>query len=360
MITADSRQTELHYNKSMTNGTSSNKRPSMQDVADLAGVSRTTVSFVINRVEAAGIPQETRDRVWQAVQALGYRPNAIAQGLRSAKTHTIGFISDEIATTPFAGELIRGAQERAWEEEKLLLLVNTGNNQAMKHAAVETLLQRQVEGIIYATMYHREVHPPDTVRQVPTVLLDCYVADASLPSVAPDEIGGGRQATEALLARGHRRIGFINDRNPVPAASGRLEGYKQALTAHDIPFDEGLVVAGESLARGGHDCAMALMQRPDRPTALFCFNDRMAMGAYDALRKLGLAIPRDVAVIGFDNQEIIAAQLYPALTTMELPHYRMGRWAVEELLRLIGQDGPPAEPPTQHRMDCPLIVRDSI
>ena len=349
-----------HYNSLMTQVTRSNKRPSMQDVASLAGVSRTTVSFVINRVEDAGIPEETRERVWQAVEQLGYRPNAIAQGLRSARTHTIGFISDEVATSPFAGDIIRGAQERAWEEEKLLLLVNTGGNQTMKRAAVETLLQRQVEGIIYATMYHREVHPPDSVRQVPTVLLDCFVADASLPSVVPDEVGGGRRATELLLERGHRRIGFINDQHAVPAALGRLEGYKQALAAHNVPFDESLVLAGESVARGGHDCAMALMQRPDRPTALFCFNDRMAMGAYDALRKLGLSIPEDVAVVGFDNQEIIAAHLYPALTTLELPHYRLGEWAVEELLRLTGQDSWPQATPVQHRIDCPLISRDSV
>ena len=331
----------------------------MQDVADLAGVSRTTVSFVINRIEDSGIPEDTRYRVWEAVRQLKYRPNAIAQGLRSARTHTIGFISDEVATTPYAGEIIRGAQERAWKEKKLLLLVNTGYDQAMKRAAVETLLQRQVEGIIYATMYHREVHPPDSVLQVPTVLLDCFVADASLSSIVPDEVNGGRKAIEALLERGHRRIGFINDQNPVPAASGRLAGYRQALAACGVPFDESLVVTGESIPRGGYDSAMALMQQPDRPTALFCFNDRMAMGAYDALRKLGLSIPQDVAVIGFDNQEIIAAHLYPALTAMELPHYRMGQWAVEELLRLIAQEGPTTEF-VQHKIDCPLILRDSI
>ncbi len=336
------------------------KRPSMQDVAHRAGVSRTTASFVINNVNGAGIPEETRQRVWDAVKELGYRPNAIARGLRSAKTSTIGFISDEVATSPFAGEIIRGAQDRAWEDEMLLLLVNTGGNQAMKRAAVETLLQRQVEGIVYATMYHREVHPPESVRHVPTVLLDCFVADASLPSVVPDEVDGGRRATELLLARGHRRIGFINNFDPVPATLARLEGYKQALAAQGLPFDDRLVVEGESLARGGHDCALELMQRPERPTAFFCFNDRMAMGAYDALRKLGLSIPNDVAVVGFDNQEIIAAQLYPALTTMELPHYQMGQWAIGELLRLIAHGEPADAPPVQHQIACPLIERDSV
>ncbi|MCB8936398.1 MAG: LacI family DNA-binding transcriptional regulator [Anaerolineae bacterium] len=332
----------------------------MQDVATLAGVSRTTASFVINNVEDAGIPQDTRLRVWDAVKQLGYRPNAIAQGLRSAKTHTIGFISDEVATSPFAGEIIHGAQDRAWEDEKLLLLINTGGNRTMKQLAAETLLQRQVEGVIYATMYHREVHPPESIRQVPTVLLDCFVADGTLPSIVPDEVSGGSRATSLLLERGHRRIGFINDSNPVPASVGRLEGYKQALAAHNVPFDESLVFAGESIARGGYECAMQLMKLPDRPTALFCFNDRMAMGAYDALRNLGLSIPGDVAVVGFDNQEVIAASLYPALTTMELPHYQMGRWAVDELLRLLAQGEPDSETPVRYKIDCPLISRDSV
>ncbi|MCA9868479.1 MAG: LacI family DNA-binding transcriptional regulator [Anaerolineales bacterium] len=344
----------------MTKISSYKKRPSMQDVATLAGVSRTTASFVINNVEDAGIPQDTRLRVWDAVKQLGYRPNAIAQGLRSAKTHTIGFISDEVATSPFAGEIIHGAQDRAWEDEKLLLLINTGGNRTMKQLAAETLLQRQVEGVIYATMYHREVHPPESIRQVPTVLLDCFVADGTLPSIVPDEVSGGSRATSLLLERGHRRIGFINDSNPVPASVGRLEGYKQALAAHNVPFDESLVFAGESIARGGYECAMQLMKLPDRPTALFCFNDRMAMGAYDALRNLGLSIPGDVAVVGFDNQEVIAASLYPALTTMELPHYQMGRWAVDELLRLLAQGEPDSETPVRYKIDCPLISRDSV
>ena len=344
----------------MTKISSYKKRPSMQDVATLAGVSRTTASFVINNVEDAGIPQDTRLRVWDAVKQLGYRPNAIAQGLRSAKTHTIGFISDEVATSPFAGEIIHGAQDRAWEGEKLLLLINTGGNRTMKQLAAETLLQRQVEGVIYATMYHREVHPPESIRQVPTVLLDCFVADGTLPSIVPDEVSGGSRATSLLLERGHRRIGFINDSNPVPASVGRLEGYKQALAAHNVPFDESLVFAGESIARGGYECAMQLMKLPDRPTALFCFNDRMAMGAYDALRNLGLSIPGDVAVVGFDNQEVIAASLYPALTTMELPHYQMGRWAVDELLRLLAQGEPDSETPVRYKIDCPLISRDSV
>lgn len=345
----------------MTKRKKKSRRPSMRDVAQLAGVSQTTVSFVVNgKPEADSIPEETQARVWDAVRDLSYRPNTLARALRAERTHTIGFVSDEVATTPFAVQMVLGAQDRAWENEHLLVLVNTNRDPEMKAAAVHTLVDRQVDGIIYAAMYHREVHPPEAINQVPAVLLNCYVADQSLASVVPDEIDGGRRATEYLLAKGHRRIGFINDTNPVIAAARRLQGYRQALTAHDIPFDERLVCTGVSEQRGGYEGAMRLLGRSERPTALFCYNDRMAMGAYDAIRKLGLSIPDDVAVVGYDNQEIIAAHLYPALTTMELPHYQMGRWAIGQLLQQIEQGERNGVLPEQYRAQCPLIERDSV
>lgn len=325
----------------------------------MAGVSRTTVSFVINNTPNANLPQETKDKVWAAVAELNYRPNVIAQGLRSQQTRTFGFISDEIATTPYAGRMIQGAQDLAWEHNYLLLLVNISGDQIMQQVAVNTLLDRRVDGIIYATMYHHEVHPPDNIYEIPTVLLDCFVADRSLPAVVPDEIAGGRQATEYLVGKGHQRIGFICDEANVVAKSGRLRGYRETLAAYGIPFEEKLVPTGPSTQSGGYDCAMTLMQQPDPPTALFCYNDRMAMGAYDAIRKLNLTIPSDVAIVGFDNQELIAANLYPPLTTLELPHYEMGQWAVSHLLEVIQNGDQPQRSPIQHVMTCPLIERES-
>jgi LacI family transcriptional regulator len=335
------------------------KRPSMNDVAQLAGVSQTTVSFVVNQTEGANIPPETQDRVWAAINELGYRPNALARGLRSNKTHTIGFVTDEIATTPYAVRILEGAQETAWERDYLLLLVNTGGNEQMKTAAINMMLDRQVDGIIYATMYHRPVHPPQNIRDLPTVLLDCYVEDRSFPSVVPNEVLGGRTAVEYLLAKGHRRIGFARDINPTPAAIGRLAGLKEALANYNVPFDPELVKMGTSRTSGGYEATMALMSLPTPPTAIFCYNDRMALGAYNALRELGLSIPNDVAIIGFDNQELIAADISPALTTMALPHYEMGQWAVQHLLELI-ETPDKSGSPVQHQLACPLIERQSV
>ncbi len=334
------------------------RMPTMTDVAKQAGVSQTTVSFVLNDVATVTIPDETRDRIWAAVRELGYRPNAAAQLLRTRQSHLIGFLTDEIATTPFAVQIIQGAQKSAWANEKLLIVVNTNHDPAVKEAAVEMMLERQVEGILYATMYHRAVTLPASVQEVPTVLVNAYSADRSLPSVVPDEVQGARTATAKLLQHGHRRIGFINNVDPIPATRGRLDGYRQALAQDGVPFDEALVVNQSSTAAGGYDGALTLMNRPRPPTALFCFNDRMAMGAYDALRKLQLRIPHDVSVVGFDNQELIAAELHPGLSTMALPHYDMGHWAVEYLLE-HSERGDDGQPP-QHRLTCSYIERASV
>lgn len=329
--------------------------PSMNDVARVAGVSQTTVSFVVNNVANANIPEETQERVWTAIKELGYRPNAMARSLRSQRSDTIGFISDEIVTTPYAGKIIQGAQDSAWANNKMLLVLNTSHNTDIEHVAVEMLLERRVESIIYGTMFHQEVTPPMNLRHVPMVLLNCYTEDRSLPSVVPDEVLGGRTAVEMLLQKGHTRIGFINSNDPIPATFGRLEGYKQALAAHNISFDPQLVCAEHRVAAGGYRATFELMRLPDPPTAIFCFRDLMAMGVYDALRKLGLSIPEDVAVVGFDNQELIAAHLHPSLSTLELPHYAMGQWAVQYLLDHADQL--PVHAPTQHLMACPYIER---
>lgn len=336
------------------------KRPSMYDVAELAGVSQTTVSLVINRSDA-GISSETQERVWAAVDELGYRPNIIARGLASSRTYTIGIISDQIITTPLAVKMIQGAQDYAWENGYILLTVNTDGNPDMRDTALFAMHDRHVDGIIYASMFHREVKPHKTLYELPSVLLDCYVADHSLPSVVPDEVAGGRVAAEYLLNKGHRRIGFLNFVDPIPAKFGRLEGYRQALSNYGIPFDESLVCESDNArSEGGYKVAKNILQQENPPTALFCFNDRMAMGAYGAIQKLGLSIPNDVAVVGFDNQQLIAADLYPGLTTMALPHYEMGQWAVQHLLELIEHPEKHKDiQPPQEMFECPIIVRES-
>ena len=285
-------------------------------------------------------------------------PDSASQSVRTQRSGILGFVSDEIGITPYAGKIYEGAQDAAWKQGKILITADTKNDPRLQAAAFDMLMDRQVEGIIYGTMYHRPVTPPDLLRTIPSVLLDCFMTDHSLPSVVPDEVGGAYKATSVLLEKGHRRVGFANNQDPIPATPARMHGYVAALAAHGIPFDAALVVTGSSDSDGGYRCAQKLMQLPDRPTALFCFNDRMAMGAYYALRELNLSIPKDVAVMGFDNQEVIAAHLNPSLSTMELPHYAMGQWAINYLLEHI--DRPGDSRPIQHTIECPFIERDSI
>ncbi|MGI9048846.1 MAG: LacI family DNA-binding transcriptional regulator [Rubrobacteraceae bacterium] len=333
------------------------RSPTIGDVAKLAGVSPTTVSFVLNDVGGSSVSARTRERVRRSVQDLGYRPNVAAKLLRASRSHTIGFVTDEIASTPFASGIIEGAQDMAWENGKILMIVNTGRNRKMEERAAEMMLERRVESIIYATMFHRAVEPPKGFREVPAILLDCYSEEGHWPSVVPDEVSGGRTATEALLVKGHERIGFINLPSGSPAAEGRLEGYAQALEARRLVFDASLVKCGDGRSSGGYSGALELMLAADPPTAIFCGNDPTAMGAYEALKELGLYIPQDVAVVGFDNQALIADQLRPPLSTVALPHYEMGRWAVNYLIKHAGAG---ETPPIRSTLDCVYVERESV
>lgn len=332
-------------------------RISLRDVAAAAGVSVTTASHVLSDAPGKRVSAATRERVRQEAQRLGYRPNSLARGLRLQRSHTIALISDEIATTPFAGRLVLGAQEAAAKRGWMLFLVNTGFDAALEDREIGALRERQVDGFLYGTMYHREISVPAALRDVPLVLLDARTADPTVSSVVPDEVGGGRTATEVLLAAGHRRIGFITNVDDIPATGGRHAGYAAALADAGVRLDPDLVVAHDSTAAGGRAAAERLLTRTDRPTAVFCFNDRMAMGAYQAAAQLGLRIPEDLSVVGFDDLDLITDSLLPGLTSVALPHYEMGAWAADALLGPI--DGPPS-PPVQHVMPCPVVTRRSV
>lgn len=338
----------------------------MADVAKHAGVSRTAVSFVLSNREHPHVSGETRIRIYEAVQALGYRPNAGARALASQRSDWYGIVT-EIVTAPFAVDIIKGAQDQAWLDHRFLLIAPsdqtdaTGPNQGMEDAAVEKLLEQRVEGLLYAATYHRAVHVPESANEVPTVLINCFDADGKLPSIVPDERAGGRVAVERLLQAGHSRIGVINLDPDIPAAVGRLEGCREALAEAGLELDPELLVSGHATADGGYEAACEILDKypagAGRPTALFCLNDRMAMGAYDAIKERGLAIPQDIAVIGFDNQELIAAYLRPKLTTVALPFEEMGALGVQTLASLTA-----GQPITAHQqmVDCPLLERFSV
>src|SRR5258707_9512311 len=163
-------------------------------------------------------------------------PDSAGQRVGTRRSGILGFVSDEIGITPYAGKIYEGAQDAAWKQGKTLIMADTKNAPQLQAAAFDMLMDRQVEGIIYGTMYHRAVNPPDLLRAIPSVLLDCFVADHSLPSVVPDEVGGAYKATSVLLEKGHRRGGFAKKQKPTPPPPPRPHGYLAALSAPRLPF----------------------------------------------------------------------------------------------------------------------------
>ena len=333
----------------------------IKDIARYAGVGTTTVSRVLN--QHPYVSEDKRRRVEQAIEALGFRPSQSARHLRGASSGLLGFLTDDVATTPYAVDIIRGAQDVAWAHRMVLLVADTGGDERFAEAAVDVFRERAVEGIVYAAMYHRPVRLPNGLEGVPTVLANCFLEDRSAPSVVPDETYGGYHATYAAIAAGHRRIGFINlweadagKTPPFPAIYGRLRGYRQALEDHALPYEEALVRFSDQSPRDNYRHTRELMALPKPPSAIFCGNDKVAMNCYSALAELGLRVPEDVAVIGFDNIAHIAEGLLPALTTMQLPHYEMGKWAVQYLMDNRGR----ALEAVQMALPCPLVRRESV
>jgi LacI family transcriptional regulator len=329
----------------------------IRDVAKAAGVSVTTVSHALNPAGGSRVKTETREHIRAVANDLGYAPNRLASGLRNQRSQILGLVSDEITTTPFAGAMIRGAQDAAYERGYVLMVVNSGLDPELENREIRTLQQHQVDGIVYARMYHQGVTLPPELGTLPIVLLDAATADRSISSVVPDEVAAAETAVEALVQAGHTRIGMLGNADDIPATHGRLQGYRNALARHGLQFKPELVTAGVADTTGGREAALELLQRPGRPTALFCFSDRVAMGAYQAAAALGLRIPEDLSIVGTDNLELIAAALWPGLTTVALPHYEMGRWAVTRILDDI--EGPEAAA-VQEKLSCPLIERGSV
>ncbi|MDT0164560.1 LacI family DNA-binding transcriptional regulator [Actinotalea sp. AC32] len=336
------------------------RRIGIKDVAREAGVSAATVSLVLNDRSSHRIPAVTQERVRRVAAEIGYAPNTLARGLRTRQTRTIGFVSDRIATTPYAVRMIEAAQDAARANGHLLFLVNTGGDPELEREAIATLQAQQVDGFVYACMWHRAVDVPATL-PAGSVLLDARPLTGEFPSVVPDDRGGAVAAVQELVDAGHTRIAYVDiDEHPAPLASGlRLEGYLEVLERAGIEPDPALHVRGESDAAGGREAASRVLELPAdrRPTALFCFNDRIAMGAYAAARHHGMEIPTDLSVVGYDDQQLIAAELDPPLTTVALPHAEMGRWAVEVLL---GARDRPSTEEGPVLMPCPLIRRDSV
>ncbi|MEW9805024.1 LacI family DNA-binding transcriptional regulator [Mesorhizobium sp. ZMM04-5] len=333
-------------------------KPTMVDVAEQAGVSQTTVSLVLNGTHNVRISEQTRKRVSSVARALGYRlvkRGASATGPSADKT-VIGMVVDEIATDPWMAQALDGVREKAWDHGLTVILAATRSDPEMADAVFAHMAGQPLLGMIYGTIQTRQVELTPTLMRIPTVLLNCHAPGRSITSIVPGEVLGGRTATERLIAAGHRRIALIQGEVWMEASRDRLKGYRQALSNHEIPFDPGLVRPGNWEPSAGFEQTMDLMVMKNPPTAIFCANDMMAAGCYEALKELGKRIPDDVSVIGYDDREI-ARFARPPLTTMLLPHFEMGTLAAEYL---IDRAGGLNRRPVQVKVECPIIERESV
>ncbi|MCJ8055818.1 LacI family DNA-binding transcriptional regulator [Shinella curvata] len=334
------------------------KRVTMMDVAKAAGCSQATVSVVLNNVMDIKISPDLRARVLDVAAQLGYGLASPIRraGLEDLRGGCIGFIVDQLATTPEAVNAIEGARHASWENDVTILVAQTQGRAEHERKAVARLLQAGAQGIVYMSVFTRRVSL-DTIFDglpVPLVLLNCYTSDNRFPAVVPDEVTGGRMATTALIRKGHKRIATIVGESFMEAAQDRLAGYREALMEAGLIYDDGLVAEGNWTPTSGFDATRKLLSLGDPPTAIFCQNDKMAMGCFTAINEAGLRIPQDISVVGYDDDEL-SRHLRPQLTTLELPHRPMGAWAIEQLARKpqTRRHGP-------HKVGCTFVARGSI
>jgi LacI family transcriptional regulator len=226
----------------------------------------------------------------------------------------------------------------------------------MEAAALAQLAELPLAGLVYATINTRLVEAPAWPSPAPVVLLNCHAPGGGLPSVAPGEVAGGHAATDVLIRAGHKRIGYINGETSMEAARQRLRGHRQALATADLPFDPHLVREGNWQPLSGYEATRSLMALMAPPSAIFCANDMMAVGCYEALREIGLKIPDDIAVMGYDDREI-AQHLHPPLTTVLPPHFEMGAIAAEWLIDTVAGHEARAR---QIKVECPIVMRKSV
>ena len=296
---------------------------SIKDIAKEAGVSICTVSLVMNNKDRNRVSKAVAQRVRGTAQSMGYKPNSVARTLRTSRSYVLGFITDEIATTPYAGRVLVGAQEAARKLGYILLTVNTGNDRELENQEIAALRQYRVDGFLYAMMYHRVVEIPAELEGSPTVVVDSEDENRKIPSIYPDDEMAGYDATNRLIQAGCKRIVYYGSSITIIAQGERFAGYRRAF-------------------------------------------------AYEAARERSVGIGTDVSVISIDNQPLITDVLKPALTTLELPHYEMGFEAVHQLVAMIDDEAATeslarsedsirrSENGPMTPLRCRIIERDSI
>jgi LacI family transcriptional regulator len=327
----------------------------VRDVARKAGVSAMTVSRVING--SAGVRPETRRAVESAISELDFVPNGVARGLMSSKSGTLGLIVPDISN-PFFSILVRGAETVARRAGYRVLLCNSEGDLGLERQYVQDMISHRVEGLLIAPVGDRSKAnlAPLGRRKFPFVLIDRSIAGMPCDLVQSDSVAGAKLLTNHLISIGHQRIAVIIEPDNVSTARERLEGYMAAMKAAGLKVAPNLIIRTTADRAGGYGAMQQILGIDPRPTAVFAVNNMTALGAMQAIRERGIAVPRDMALVCFDDVEHLAV-LSPFLTVVNQPTEMFGTLAAQLLLDRIAGD--PGGPPRLVVLPAELLVRES-
>ncbi|SFJ53377.1 LacI family DNA-binding transcriptional regulator [Thermoflavimicrobium dichotomicum] len=303
----------------------------MIDVAKLAGVSVATVSRVL--MGKGKVREQTRQKVLEAIKQLNYKPNRLARNLRRLESQTVVVVIPDISN-PFFTEIVLGIQEIANQHGYHVLLGNTNNDVKREIQFIEMVKEKVADGVILVTVRNPKERFLKLAQEFPIVFACEYIKGAELPMVTIDNVRSAQCVVNYLVNLGHRKIGYIGGPQQVIVSRDRLQGFIQGVIQNDIPFEPAYITEGDFGIQSGIEMATKLLQLPSPPTAIFAANDEMAIGAIKAIKNHGLSVPKDIAIVGFDNITM-STVVEPALTTISQPRRQIGQKAMELLLQLI-------------------------
>ncbi len=304
----------------------------IKDVADLAGVSSSTVSRVLN--DRNYIKEETRQKVQGAMNALGYKPSRLARGLRFNKSRIIGLIISDIQNPFFTG-LVRAVEDIAHENNYALILANTDEDPQKEELNVDLMISERVAGVIITPTKEYNCPVKKLINnKIPVVCVDRRILDCDVDIVLLDNVSASKNLVDHLLSMNHRRIGAILGPSDVTTGRERLLGMKNAFEEKNIPLDENLILQSMPKEENGYKLAHELFALADPPTAIFAGNNLLALGAMRAIKELGLKIPDDISMVSFDDSTW-SELVQPSITVVAQPTYEIGRIAAELIMRRI-------------------------
>jgi LacI family transcriptional regulator len=325
----------------------------IHEVAKKAGVSSASVSHVLNNTRF--VSENVRERVKSAMRELNYRPNALARSLRRGETRTLGLILPD-SSNPFFAEVGHAIESAAFALGYSVILCNTENDENKEYLYTEVLENKQLDGIIFVGAGENHEAISELVQNgIPLVVVDRDMGNLELDTVTTENYQGGLLATQHLLSLGYQIIGCITGPSNITPSADRVTGYRAALQQAGIPVDESLLVRGDFHAPSGYSAAMQLLEHDPRPTAIFVCNDMMAIGALRAVSQLGLSVPENIAIVGFDDIQL-ASYITPSLTTVSQPKQEIGQLAVRLLFERMRD---PSLPPRHNILPTQLIIRES-